>query len=84
MAYGDNDPDDPGAVHFARTRIVTQIAAIPATVGPHHLGLGWTGAMSEDARPLFYALCNDGTVWVLVKHHHDQHQWNRLPAIPQD
>ena len=58
--------DGPGPTAFVPARRFVQLAAVPA--GP-----------SNPER--VYALCNDGTAWVLMRRT-DGNAWKRLPPVP--
>jgi hypothetical protein len=65
------------------TRKIIQIEAAPEHIQPRHLGLGYAGRDTSLNRASLYALCNDGTLWVMVWVDQQAH-WERLKDIPQD
>ena len=38
---------------------------------------------SEEGPAMFYALCDDGSVWRMI-YRHPKGAWERMPDIPQD
>ena len=72
-----------GPVEPERTRRIVQIETAPEHIQPRHLGLGYEGRESSSNRATLYALCNDGTVWVMVWAE-SRSRWERLRDIPQN